>query len=852
MAVYTIGAPDGKGTIDLEFDNKMSSEQVQAYLNSKEGQDAVVNAYNPQAPAQPEPSMWESAKESVTGNQRTTPEIEQMDRVDLMPELNDWSLKNVGYSLRTMLTNPKETAEVIKSNYPEVQIRQDPKGNYVFKSARDGKEYAIKPGLGITDVIGGAAGAALGYTGATLAAPLAAMAGGGYTGAAITGAASQFPIELAKLPGGGSVSPMDMALSTALGPALHGAGSILRTAKNAILPPSASAQAAQVVSAPSSAFTAERQALQEQLERQHTAEIAAYNSAQQAAIQQSAEQHAAELAAQQLAIKQAAEQQTSLIKSIGEAASEGPRSFQNRAEQLKSMVDVDREAVRAASELGVANDIPVGVFSRNAQLKNIEGALASQVGSEAEAANEIMIKKVADKFGKKFEELGALQEGGGPSAAVASYNVRKQLEKESEKLKVPAVEFYDKLKETISPTARVSYPNLKAKIAELDNSLASDADAYIGDLRELVASGEPRPLVTNSTIQPSTYRQLMNRKTELREAVGRTSVKYGHIPQNIIKELESALKEDQVYNVGRIAGPKAATDLVEANKKYAQHIDLENKLDKHFGMKAKGFNEAGEPVEYQRTGSIAGDLIQSVRRAANPRAQDVSAFNDIINDVPKAMRGEVILTALGAATTAGGGKLKGGFGFSEFSDLYRNLMRNPEALHQVQAAIGNDKLKVLNSMHLVSKHITDTRARVLPTGKANQILGEIAANNLITKVISNPIVSSVFAMGQMIPGVKATTKIAQGVPVVKNAVNFSSDAEKRTLKAFSDFMNAQELRDLIAEGIQKGMASDRAVKRLAISKAFANYAKEIKLPMTDAEKWIQSGLKTTNLESDKK
>jgi hypothetical protein len=76
-----------------------------------------------------------------------------------MPELNQLSMASAKTGLGTLLSNPQETAQVIKANFPGVQVRQDQKGNFILRSSVDGQEYAIKPGFQVSDIPRAIAGA---------------------------------------------------------------------------------------------------------------------------------------------------------------------------------------------------------------------------------------------------------------------------------------------------------------------------------------------------------------------------------------------------------------------------------------------------------------------------------------------------------------------------------------------------------------------------------------------------------------------------------------------------------------------------------------------------------------------
>lgn len=154
-------------------------------------------------------------QEQITGTQRATPETEALGDWASMPEMNTFSMASFKSALGTMLTNPEETVQVIKANYPEVQVRQDERGNYLLRSSIDGQEYAIKPGFQLSD-IPRAAGAMAAFTPAGAARTI----GGAALGAGLT----QAGIEATQAATGGEFDPKEVALAGALGGAGQAVG----------------------------------------------------------------------------------------------------------------------------------------------------------------------------------------------------------------------------------------------------------------------------------------------------------------------------------------------------------------------------------------------------------------------------------------------------------------------------------------------------------------------------------------------------------------------------------------------------------------------------------------------------
>lgn len=168
---------------------------------------------------QPEPSFMQKISDIFTGNLRKTPETEGLSDWASMPELNELTFNSFRTALGTMMTNPEETAGVIKAQYPNVQMRTDYNGNIILKSSIDGKEYAIKPGAQVSDIprtIGGIAA----FTPAGRATSALGLAG--------ASAATQGVIEGVEAASGGEFDAGNVALAGAI-PAAGGLASGIKS-----------------------------------------------------------------------------------------------------------------------------------------------------------------------------------------------------------------------------------------------------------------------------------------------------------------------------------------------------------------------------------------------------------------------------------------------------------------------------------------------------------------------------------------------------------------------------------------------------------------------------------------------
>ncbi len=90
--------------------------------------------------------------EYVTGSLRGTPDTEKLPDIGYLPELSEITLKGIKTGFGHMTASNEEFLQILQSNYPGVQVRQDAKGNAIVKSSIDGKEYALKPGFRVSDI----------------------------------------------------------------------------------------------------------------------------------------------------------------------------------------------------------------------------------------------------------------------------------------------------------------------------------------------------------------------------------------------------------------------------------------------------------------------------------------------------------------------------------------------------------------------------------------------------------------------------------------------------------------------------------------------------------------------------
>ena len=763
---------------------------------SRSNVDKVADPLSPEqwaAASQPKMGFFEGLVESVTGSAQETPETQTLPDWATMPEMNTFSMASFKSALGTMMTQPNETTQIIKSNFPGVQVTQDEKGNFVLQSSIDGNFYSLKPGFRPSDI------------------PRAASALGAFTpagraltipGAIVAGGATQAIIEATQADTGGQIDLADIALAGATGPV----GQILQrvappvvqavkkgvqrvtgrlgAATEAVQPPTAPMGAAMAPEPPPAAPVAA--AMPE------VAPIAPV---------------APVVPAPAVAPVVAAVSDEEVGNLVKKASGTGFGSAGAR-DRLADLAQVNVAAKEAADRLGI--QLPADVFSDNPQVRAAAGLTRSAAGSEAEAAWRNTVRQAVDKADDVIKQFDATFVEGAVAPGVVSQRIKDSLTATRSDLNNQAGKIYKAVDEVVPKTSVVELPKLEATLEAIK--------AEVGEKGMSAAERNLAKMIEEGNI---TYGRLKREKTLIGNALNKLESPYGSMAEADLKRLYAALAEDQLTNVGNIGGEELRQQLRAANLLYAKERALGNRI----------VNAFGQDIE----GSVANKMRIAITGAAKG---DSGEFNRLLKTVPEDLRKETIATALASVTRSARGAEKGGFGFSEFADIYPKLRANPSVYKTIVDTLGKDSANVLRDLFEVSKRITEARANVLTTGKANQVLLQgMQAENLIGKVMESTLAKAVVTGAAAIGGPLAagatsviTSSMTQGN---KNALNAAG-------KLFAD----EAFQKLAIEAATKGTPSANSIRQTAMSQSFQNFADAAKIPKAlDARiQWLQSAI----------
>ena len=776
---YSITTKDGITINNIPDDVVPDSPDLKARVAAIRAGGGAAALETPTQP--PKMGFLESIAESITGRQRATPETQALPEWVNMPELNQLSVAGFKTALGTLMSAPEETVQVLQANFPGVKVRQDAKGNYLMRSSLDQKEYAITPGLTFGDIPRvGSALAAFTPAGRAVTIP-GAIAGAG---------ATQAVIEASQAATGGEFNAKEVALAAATGPAGQILQRVVPSAVQAVkrmtgpgrtpTPPAAPGASMGTAMAPEAPPT-------------------------MAAAMPEVAPEIPVVPAAPVVPQVAAVAEEEVGKLVKQAAGTGFGSAGAR-DRLADLAQVNIAAKEAADRLGI--QLPADVFSDNPQVRAAAGLTRSVAGGEPEAAWRNTVTQAVDKADDVIKQFDATFVEGAVAPGVVSQKIKDSLTKTRSDLNTAAGKVYDDVDAVVPKTSVVDLPKLKATL-----------DAIKAEVTEEGMSAAERKLANMIERGDVTYGLLKREKSLIGKAINKMESPYGSMAEADLKRLYAALADDQLTNVGNIGGEELRQQLRAANLLYAKERALGNRI----------VNAFGQDIE----GSVANKMRTAITGAAKG---DAGEFNRLLKTVPEDLRKETIATALASVTRSARGAEKGGFGFSEFATIYPQLRANPPVYKTIVDTLGKESADVLRDLYVVSKRVTEARANVLTTGKANQaLLQGMQAESLIGKVME-----STLSKGAL------TGAAAMGGPIAAAATSIITGAmtqgNKDSLKAAGKLFADEGFQKLAIEAATKGTPSEASIRQAAMSQSFQNFADAVKLPKAlDARiQWLQT------------
>jgi hypothetical protein len=493
---------------------------------------------------------------------------------------------------------------------------------------------------------------------------------------------------------------------------------------------------------------------------------------------------------------------TEVVNNLVQKAS--GRGFGSTAarDKLADLAQVNVAAKEAADRLGI--QLPADVFSDSPQVRAAAGLTRSLAAGEAEAAWRTTVTQAVDKADDVIRQFDAQFVEGTVAPAVVSQKIKDSLTKTRLDLNTKAGEIYDAFEAIVPKTTIVELPNIKATLEAVKNEVTEGGmSAAEIRLAKMLEKGD------------MTYALLKREKSLIGKALKKQESVYGSMAEADLNRLYAALAEDQLSIAQKFGGEELRQQLRSANLLYKKERALGKRIVDTFGNDLEG--------------SVANKMRTAITGAAKG---DAGEFNRLLKTVPKDLRKETIATALASVTRSARGAEKGGFGFSEFADIYPKLRANPPVYKTIVETLGKDSANVLRDLFEVSKRVTEARANVLTTGKANQAFAN--PEGLIGKVMDSTITQRIVTtVTGMVPG---------GGAVAPDIIKFMSTGAEDRVKAAGKLFADEAFQKLAVEAATKSAPSAAALRRTAMSQSFQNFADAARLPksLDSRIQWLQT------------
>lgn len=619
----------------------------------------------------------DALKESVTGNERRVESTEALPDWTEMPELGFSGLVNTPKQsllagTGTFFSGGDEAAKILQSQFPDMQVSQDEKGNYLFVSPTDGKTYAYKPGLRASD-IPRAVGQTLAYT---------AGAPETVAGRALLSAGVQGGIETAEKAAGGTFDADQVALAAAAVPAIElpmkvvgktakaVAGKIFGGADGAVADDAASAVAA----APESPK-------------------AAMAAADEAGI-------VAPAVADEVAVQPAAMTDEEFSDLVKKAKAGGFGANQTKQELAKAIA-LNPDLLTASKRLGI--DLPTDLLSDSRQFaETMAAGRGIQASPESTAWNAARVK-INDQLEATLKAMDASTD-----LSVVSQKVKDNLDSAMTAARNESRKLYKEI-DSASPKST------PAVVDETRNALQKTIDE-MGSVDRLNASEKRLWDMVND---PTTTLAAMNReREEIGAAIGGRQSAY--VPQgqsrsdlSSLKRIYGAMADDKYQTVLKVGGEEQAGKLLAANKLNTTASKIEKRI-------IEGFSKEGE-------GSIVSRLKTAITTG---KGGDITSLNKVLKVLPPENRKEVLMSGLMALSSK-----NGHFSVGAFEDIYRGLRNNSQVYAKFAEHLSPAEQTFLRDMYLISKRVNARERLISKTGKANQpLIQALSSGNLIQRL----------------------------------------------------------------------------------------------------------------------
>ena len=504
---------------------------------------------------------------------------------------------------------------------------------------------------------------------------------------------------------------------------------------------------------------------------------------------------------------------------LGELARRASGGDKKAVEELIRLAKINPEALAAAERLGF--DLPADVFSDNILMQQVAGLTRSAAATDASSAWILTLKNASDQADRVISELG-----GSTDLATISERIKTSLTDLRDTLKQSADDLYSGNKEAGIIGVNDAVPRSTPISTNKTSALLNDLKKELGGIKNLnpIESALLKKLTDKKN--PLTYAALLREKQNIFNGYNVNRGPYVNANEGTLRRIYNALRDDQLDTVEAVGGKDLRAQLQRANRIVQQQKALEDRIVKAYGKEIEG--------------SIARKLKTAITTGAEG---DISNLTKVLKTIPEDLKKEAIATAINSLSVSGRSAGDINFGFSQFSKLYKKLKDQKPVYNEIIKVLGPDAKTLMDDLYIVSKRVTDARAGVIPTGKANQsLVNALTAEGIIGKILNSSVGGRIIQGGAA--GAGAVAAGPAGAVTAGALTGLLKFGNKSQIESVGKLLRSQAFNDMVSN------VNSQTVAKVTRSPAYKRWAKT--MGIGDSRNWIQSALlgSTVNLEQN--
>lgn len=364
-----------------------------------------------------------------------------------------------------------------------------------------------------------------------------------------------------------------------------------------------------------------------------------------------------------------------IAKSAGDEGSAAAR-------MLAQQVDADPRKVKAAINLGVAENLQADQVSRNQSFREVAQLLKSQTGSVAHRQEVEGLEAITGRANKIIEDAG-----GTSDVSMLDFRAKGELSRLESEAKNKARQAYETLRSSIGESTPVQAANFEAYIQKRAQDLGGFK--YLEPVeRSLYARLNPATSPTYARLDDA-VKQI---NAAMADKFGKS--KFADAGSHRLAAIKDALEPDRAAVVEQL-GLKDQYDL--ANLSTVAYKNLQQNQVDLFGKR------------------LADSMAPKLRMAATALTKgNVAPINKIFAAAPKEMHGEIAASALRTLFGREGPIMS----FSKFAQSFDGLKANRQAFTAIMSKLPAKSRREVLDLYRVSDGIRKASKEYITTGKA--------------------------------------------------------------------------------------------------------------------------------------